>query len=67
MSAMTLLIAGIVIILLLVVIGVVISVTSDRQIVEDRLGRYMEDGKVKDGRLPGDASTDAPLPEDRKK
>jgi tight adherence protein B len=37
------LIGGGVILLLLLIIGVVVSITSDRSIVEERLGRYLDD------------------------
>lgn len=39
------LIGGGVIILILLIIGVVVSVTSERSLVEERLGRYLEDEK----------------------
>ena len=39
------LIGGGVIILILLIIGVVVSVTSERSLVEERLGRYLEDDK----------------------
>jgi tight adherence protein B len=37
------LIGGGVVLLLLLIIGVVVSITSDRSIVEERLGRYLDD------------------------
>ena len=37
------LIGGGVILLILLIIGVVVSITSDRSIVEERLGRYLDD------------------------
>lgn len=43
------LIIGGVIILILLIIGVVVSVTSERSIVEERLGRYLEDEKPQEG------------------
>jgi tight adherence protein B len=44
MNPMFLLIGG-VILLILLIVGVVISVTSERSLVEERLGRYLEDDK----------------------
>ncbi len=44
MNPMYLLIGG-VILLLLLIIGVVVSVTSERSLVEERLGRYLEEEK----------------------
>jgi len=42
------LIVGGVIILILLIIGVIVSVTSERSLVEERLGQYLEDDKKKD-------------------
>src|SRR5512142_2486002 len=42
MNPIILLIGG-VILLILLIIGVVVSVTSERSLVEERLGRYLED------------------------
>lgn len=44
MNPMFLIIGG-VIILVLLIIGVVVSVTSERSLVEERLGRYLEDDR----------------------
>jgi len=43
-----LLIGGGVILLILLIIGVVVAVTSERSLVEERLGRYLEDEKPQD-------------------
>src|SRR5512138_1696003 len=37
------LIGGAVILLILLIVGVVVSITSDRSLVEERLGRYLEE------------------------
>ena len=37
------LIGGGVILLILLIIGVVVSITSDRSLVEERLGRYLDE------------------------
>src|SRR5512138_2560170 len=42
------LIIGGVIILVLLIIGVVVTVTSERSLVEERLGRYLEDERPPD-------------------
>ncbi|HMD82672.1 MAG TPA: hypothetical protein VKE92_15255, partial [Anaerolineales bacterium] len=39
------LIIGGVIILILLIIGVIVSVSSERSLVEERLGRYLEDDR----------------------
>jgi len=39
------LIIGGVIVLILLIVGVIVSVTSDRSLVEERLGRYLEDDR----------------------
>ena len=52
MNPMFLIIGG-VIVLILLIIGVIVSVTSERSLVEERLGRYLEDEK------PDDAEKDA--------
>jgi tight adherence protein B len=39
------LLGGGVIVLLLLIIGVVVSITSERSLVEERLGRFLEDEK----------------------
>ena len=44
MSPMILIIGG-VIILILLIIGVIVSITSERSLVEERLGRYLEDDR----------------------
>jgi tight adherence protein B len=41
----TVLIIGGVIVLILLIVGVIVSVTSDRSLVEERLGRYLEDDR----------------------
>ena len=48
MNPMFLLIGGVVLLILLIV-GVVVSVTSERSLVEERLGRYLEDEKPQEG------------------
>src|ERR1043165_2601789 len=52
MNPMFLLIGGVVVLILLI-IGVVVTVTSERSLVEERLGRYLEDDK------PPETSKDA--------
>lgn len=42
---MTLILIGGVVILVLLIVGVIVSVTSERSLVEDRLGRYLEGEK----------------------
>jgi tight adherence protein B len=42
------LIIGGVIILVLLIIGVIVTITSERSVVEERLGRYLEDDKAQD-------------------
>jgi len=44
MNPMILIIGG-VIVLILLIVGVIVSVTSDRSLVEERLGRYLEDDR----------------------
>lgn len=44
---LNILLIGGVIIVILVIVGIVISVTSERSLVEDRLGRYLEEEEVK--------------------
>lgn len=44
---LNILLIGGVIVIILVVIGIVISVTSERSLVEDRLGRYLEEEEEK--------------------
>jgi tight adherence protein B len=39
------LIIGGVVILILLIIGVIVSITSERSLVEERLGRYLEDDR----------------------
>ncbi len=42
------LIGGGVILLILLIVGVVVSITSERSLVEERLGRYLdEEGRLK--------------------
>ena len=43
MDPMLLIIGGVILILILLIIGVVVSVASERSLVEQRLGRYLED------------------------
>ena len=47
MNPMFLIIGG-VIILILLIIGVIVTITSERSVVEERLGRYLEDDKTQD-------------------
>lgn len=47
MNPMFLIIGG-VIVLVLLIIGVIVSVTSERSLVEERLGRYLEDEKPRE-------------------
>ena len=47
MNPMFLIIGG-VIILILLIIGVIVTITSERSVVEERLGRYLEDDKAQD-------------------
>lgn len=44
---LNILLIGGVIVVILVIIGIVVSVTSERSLVEDRLGRYLEEEEVK--------------------
>lgn len=48
MNPMFLIIGG-VILLVLLIIGVIVTVTSERSLVEERLGRYLEDDKDQEG------------------
>jgi tight adherence protein B len=50
---MLLIIGGVILILILLIIGVVVSVASERSLVEQRLGRYLEDER------PQEADRDA--------
>ena len=53
------LIGGGVVLLILLIIGVVVSITSDRSLVEERLGRYLDDegpGEVEKGNNRGMAT-----------
>jgi tight adherence protein B len=50
------LIIGGVIILVLLIIGVIVTVTSERSLVEERLGRYLEDDKSQEGDRDGGRS-----------
>src|SRR6266508_6949470 len=43
------LIIGGVIVLILLIVGVVVTVTSEHSLVEERLGRYLEDEKPQEG------------------
>jgi tight adherence protein B len=53
------LIAGGGVVLLLLIVGVVISITSERSLVEERLGRFLEDEKREsDGEAGGSAITE---------
>ncbi len=47
MNPMILIIGG-VILLILLIVGVIVTVTSERSLVEERLGRYLEDEKPQD-------------------
>ncbi|MEO8356304.1 MAG: type II secretion system F family protein [Chloroflexota bacterium] len=47
------LLGGGVIILILLIIGVIVSVTSERSLVEERLGRYLEDDKPEEAEKDG--------------
>lgn len=47
MNPMFLIIGGVVVLILLI-IGVIVTVTSERSLVEERLGRYLEDDKAQD-------------------
>ena len=46
MNTMILLIGG-GIILILLIVGVIVSITSERSLVEERLGRFLEDEKAR--------------------
>lgn len=48
MSPLTILLLGGGVVMLLLVVGLVVSVTSRRSIVEERLGRYLEEDKKED-------------------
>jgi tight adherence protein B len=45
---MLLIIGGVILILILLIIGVVVAITSERSLVEQRLGRYLEDERPQD-------------------
>lgn len=47
------LLGGGVIVLLLLIIGVVVSITSERSLVEERLGRFLEDERPEPEAEPG--------------
>ena len=55
MNPMFLIIGG-VIVLVLLIIGVIVSVTSERSLVEERLGRYLEDDKPQEADKDGGRS-----------
>ena len=46
-TPLSLLLIGTIIILILIAVGVYISSNSERTLVEDRLGRYLDDEEVK--------------------
>lgn len=54
MNPMFLLIGGVVVLILLI-IGVIVSVTSERSLVEERLGRYLEDDKPQETSKEGNS------------
>lgn len=54
MNPMFLLIGGVVVLILLI-IGVIVSVTSERSLVEERLGRYLEDDKPQESSKEGNS------------
>ena len=49
MTPLAILLIGTIIILILIAIGVYISSNSERTLVEDRLGRYLDDDDDKKG------------------
>ena len=53
MDPMLLIIGGVILILILLIIGVVVSVASERSLVEQRLGRYLEDEKPQEADRDG--------------
>ncbi len=58
MNPLTILLIGAIIILILIAIGIYISSNSERNLVEDRLGRYLdEDRRAASGREKEEAST----------
>src|SRR5687768_16811501 len=48
-----LLFGGGVLLLLLLIVGVIVSITSERSLVEERLGRFLEDEQPEPDREPG--------------
>ena len=70
MSFTTILVIGLVLIVILLVIGMVITIKSDRSTSEERLGQYIEEETKKESvesRFAGDSSTDAPPPDGKVK
>lgn len=57
MTPLAILLIGTIIILILIAIGVYISSNSERTLVENRLGRYLEDDQGKDDSKKAEAST----------
>ena len=58
MNPLAILLIGAIIILILIAIGIYISSNSERNLVEDRLGRYLDDDKrAASGREKEEAST----------
>src|SRR5512141_2110405 len=47
MTPFTILLVGGGIILLLIIVGIVVSITSERSLVDERLGKYLEDEDAK--------------------
>src|ERR1035437_1600401 len=59
MSPLTILLIGVIVILVLIAVGVFISSNSERTLVEDRLGRYLEEDK---GKAAADKKAEASSP-----
>ena len=57
MSPLAILLIGTIIILILIAIGVYISSNSERSLVEDRLGRYLDDDQGAEDLKKDDSST----------
>lgn len=57
MTPLAILLIGLIIVLILIAIGVYISSNSERTIVEDRLGRYLDEESPKDSKKKDESST----------
>lgn len=57
MNPLIILLIGVIIVLILIAVGVFVSSSSERNLVEDRLGRYLDDDKAKDTESKKDPSS----------